>query len=67
MNNKNSMNFSTTDKLTANKLPILIKEDWIDPIFGPKPGGISKSKSNLVDVIVRNAVGPHNFIVSLIR
>lgn len=54
-----------TDVVTTKQLPILIKEDFMDPIFGPKSGsGISKSKSNLVDVIVRNAVGPHNFIVS---
>jgi len=45
------------------QLPSLMKEEFMDPIFGPKPGGISKSKSTLVDVIVRNAVGPHNFIV----
>jgi len=43
----------------------LIKDDLVDPALGPQPGGISKTKSNLVDVIVRNAVGPHNFVVSL--
>src|SRR4051812_4792162 len=49
--------FFITDKKALLNLPILMKGEFIDPIFGPKPGGISKSKSNLVDVIVRNAVG----------
>lgn len=40
-----------------------IKEDFIDAKQGPESGVFSKMKSNLVDVIVCNAVGPHNFCV----
>lgn len=43
-----------------------IKEDFlVDAKQGPESGVFSKLKSNLVDVIVCNAVGPHNFCVSL--
>lgn len=40
-----------------------IKEDFLDARQGPESGLFSKLKSNLVDVIVCNAVGPHNFCV----
>lgn len=41
-----------------------IKEDFLDAKQGPESGVFSKMKSNLVDVVVCNAVGPHNFCVS---
>ncbi|ODN04305.1 Tudor domain-containing protein 7 [Orchesella cincta] len=40
-----------------------IKDDFLDAKQGPDSGLLSKLKSNLVDVIVCNAVGPHNFCI----
>jgi len=50
-----------------NEQPLItakIKEDFIENAKqGPEYGVFSKMKSNLVDVIVCNAVGPHNFCI----